>query len=204
MKLRFNLTDEKTVTNSTVKITTAIRGTINGECREKIEARCLALVKSLFPDNKWAFSNFSYNGDGLTFSVAASTRIEAALNEQLEEKAKNASTADTKLSVTHIDPSIPSHDMRRAESELRVRLVGLANAEAKTLGGNVTRVEFEPSYSAGLSNSKSMSAMATYASAAPAGGGAPQLGHSEKIMLTAMVTISSDGLPEDEAVAAAG
>ena len=122
MEIEFSLVDEKTVTNTTVKVTVSIQGTINGTKREALESRCLDLVKSLFPNNQWAFANFVFNPDGLTFTTRASTRIDASLNDGLVEKAKAVSTDSTKLSIQTIDPSIPAHDIRQAESAIRQNL----------------------------------------------------------------------------------
>lgn len=187
MKIVLNLIDETTVTNTTVKITAWITGIIQGDSREKIEARVLEAWKRLFPDGKQSFSSFTYQPDGLTFRVQAVTRIDASLNDQLNEKAKQASDDNVKIQIHNIDPSIPVHDMRAAESDLRVRMLDLAKAEASKLGGTVAKMDFTADLTIGMANNKALAFNATYA-ASPAGG-APQLGHSEKLSLSAVITV---------------
>ncbi len=188
MKTIFSLTDETTITNTTVKVMAQITGTISGETREQIEARCLAAAKRLF-DDKWAFSDFVYQPDGFTFRVNASTRIDASLNDQLTEKALTASDESTRLTIARIDPSIPTHEIRAAESDLRVKIIALAKAEAKKLKSDVLKVDFATEAVSSVANMKAMSFNATYSQEAPSGGGSPALGHSEKLSMTAQVTI---------------
>ena len=187
MKVRFSLTDETTILNSTVKVTAWITGVVNGETREQIEARALATWKTMFPDVKQAFSNFTYQPDGLTFRVQVATRIDASENDQLDQRAAEASNDTVKITGLNIDPSIPAHDLRKGESDLRVRMLSLAQDEAKKIGGVVSRVDFNPDLSGNRIASNKMF-NATYAMEA-AGGAAPVLGHSEKLSLTADVVV---------------
>lgn len=108
MKIKFDMTDEVTITNTTVKISAWIQGVINGQDRPTLEASALELAKKLFPDVQWAFSNFSYNPDGFTFRVQASTRIDATQNDQLEQRADSISeVGKLTISIHNIDASIP-------------------------------------------------------------------------------------------------
>lgn len=187
MKVRFSITDETTITNTTVKVTAWITGVVNGETREQIEARALATWKTLFPDVKQSFSNFTYQPDGLTFRVQVATRIDASENDQLDQRAVAASNDTVKITNLQIDPSIPVHDLRKGESDLRVRMLSLAQDEAKKVGGVVLKVNFNPDYS-GTRTASHKAFNATYAMEA-AGGAAPALGHSEKLTLTAEVVV---------------
>lgn len=189
MKIKFDLTDEKTVTNTTVKVNTTVRGTINGETREQIEARCLTAVKKVFPDNQWAFSNFNWNADGLTFSVAASTRIDAIKNSGLNDLAKAASDQNTKVGIQSIDASIPQHDIRRAESALRENIIMIAQKEAEYLSGKVVKVDFSEAPMNSMRSSATMKA-ASYLE--DAGVGSASLGHSEKVTMTATITVEGN------------
>lgn len=194
MKVSFTLNDEKTVTNTTVKIIVAISGTINGESRKDIEARCDEIAKKIFPDVKWAFSNFKYNGDGLTFTVSASTRIDATQNDQLASKCAEASNDSTRIAIQTIDASIPTHDIRTAESDIRINLIKLADEEAKRLGGKVQKVLFNPSYTDNYSNSRGGGRMMleTAGASYAADNSGSQLGHSEKIVISAEVSVKID------------
>jgi hypothetical protein len=186
MKVRFSLTDETTITNTTVKVTAWITGVVNGETREQIEARALATWKTLFPDVKQSFSNFTYQPDGLTFRVQVATRIDASENDQLDQRAITASNDTVRITNLQIDPSIPVHDLRKGESDLRVRMLSLAQDEAKKIGGVVSKVNFNPHSGSSIASQKMFNA--TYAMEA-AGGAAPALGHSEKLSLTADVVV---------------
>lgn len=185
MKIKFSLTDETTITNTTVKITTWLNGVVANQSRDALEAKCLETAKKLFPEAKWAFSDFTYNPDGLTFRVQASTRIDSTQNDQLAEKAKTASTnGDINIAIQNIDPSIPLYEKRAAESDLRLKMLTKAKEEAGKLGGEVSEIAFEEP------NPVNFRA-ATYAAsmAFDSAGGAPALGHSEKINLSATVTV---------------
>lgn len=196
MKIKFNLTDEVTITNTTVKVTAWVNGVINGQERPALEAASLELVKKLFPEAKWAFSNFTFQPDGFTFRVQASTRIDATQNDQLEKKAAELSeSGKLTLQIYNIDASIPLFQKREAESNLRVALIEKAKAEATKLAGVLTKVEFGEVGSQSFSNNgRAMIASASYALESTAkGGGADgvSLGHSEKIYLEASLTVDT-------------
>jgi hypothetical protein len=196
MKIQFDVTDETTITNTTVKLTGMITGVVNGQSRDALEDKALALTKELFPDAKWAFSNFQYP-DNFTFRVQVSTRIDASLNDQLDQKAERVSKkGDLQIAFSTPDASIPLHEKRKAESDLRVSLIAKAQEEAIKLGGEVKSVVFGIADSYGISNAKN----ATYASSAmrgvnleAAGGAADRvaLGHSEKIQLSASIVVKT-------------
>lgn len=194
MKIKFDMTDEVTITNTTVKISAWIQGVVNGQERSALEAQALELAKKLFPDASWAFSNFTYP-DGFTFRVQATTRIDATQNDQLAERAKAISeTGKLNLIINTIDASIPLHQRRAAESDLRVSIIEKAKAEAAKLGGSVSEIEFSDAHVRDIT-SNSMRASASYALESTAkGGGADgvSLGHSEKIYLAANLTIDTD------------
>lgn len=194
MKIKFEMTDEVTITNTTVKISAWIQGVINGQDRPALEAQALELARKLFPDVKWAFSNFTYQPDGFTWRVQASTRIDATLNDQLEVRADQLSeSGKVTLTIHHIDASIPLHQKREAESDLRVALIEKAKAEASKLGGNLTEIVFGDIETQRLSNAAGMrAASASYMlEAKGAGADGVSLGHSEKIYLSATLTVDT-------------
>lgn len=195
MKISFDINDEKTVTNTTVKLTAWISGQVGEDDRSKLEKRARDVVEKFMPNRgsdgtlKWAYSDFSYINNGMMFRVQATTRIDSSLNDQLEEKAKLASDRQTEIRITDLDASIPMHELRAAESDLRVKLILLAQAEAKKLGGSIAKISFgHPG--------RVPSSAATYASMVSNSGKAAgyegtELGHSEKISLKASVVVSS-------------
>jgi len=194
MKIRFDLTDEVTITNSTVKITAWINGVINGQDRPALEEASLEMVKKLFPDAKWAFSNFTFQPDGFTFRVQASTRIDATQNDQLEQKAaKLSEQGKLTLSIYNLDPSIPLFQKREAESNLRVALIEKAKAEAAKLGGRVSNITFTEAVSQQFANNgRAMMASASYSLESVGAPASASLGHSEKIYLSANITVRAD------------
>jgi len=193
MKIKFELTDEVTITNTTVKISAWIQGVINGQDRPALEAAALDLAKKLFSDASWAFSNFTYQPDGFTFRVQATTRIDATQNDQLETRADQLSEqGKLTISINNIDASIPLHQRREAESNLRVALIEKATAEATKLGGSLSEVEFRDPQSRDVtSNLRAMNA--SYAlEAKGVGADGVSLGHSEKIYLSATLTVDTN------------
>jgi len=193
MKIKFDLTDEVTITNTTVKLTVLVEGVINGADRPTLEASALELTNKLFSDVKWSFSNFRFMPDGFTFQVQAAARIDSAVNDQLDTRA-NAISERGKLTLQVIDTdvSIPLHQKRKAESDLRVALIEKAQAEASKLNGQLAEVVFTQSRSTDYSNSMRG---ATYAASSSfdAKGGAEivNLGHSEKILLSASILVDT-------------
>jgi hypothetical protein len=189
MKIKFDLTDEVTITNNTVKVTVAITGVINGQDRPALESSALELANKFFPGASWAFSNFSFQPDGFTFRVQASTRVDASLNDQLEQKATDLNERGIlTLQICDTDTSIPLFQKRDAESDLRLAIIEKAKAEASKLGGSISSIEFkEPgSHRDVYSNG---ARMASY-SLESAGG--PGLGQSEKIYLSAKIEVDTD------------
>lgn len=186
MKIKFEIADEKTINNQTVKITAQISGVINDRDRGALEQAAKDLAEKLVPDASWAFSNFQFLPDGFTFRITATTRIDSSQNDQLEQKAKAVS--DSKLTITMHNPdvSIPLFQRREAESNLRIALIEKANAEATKLGGKVSSIVFHESNAIPMT-SNSYRAAATMEAV---GAGAPKgLGHSEKIQMTASLVI---------------
>jgi hypothetical protein len=146
LKITFNLTDETTVTNDTVKLTLYLTGVAGGIARADIDKTCRAAVEklglTLYEGATWAFSGFHYDNNGLTFGITATTRISADQNDQIEQKAESLSTPTVRIDVQNIDPSIPAWKLREAETKLRQRLIELANKEAESLGGTLSTINF--------------------------------------------------------------
>lgn len=193
MKIKFDMTDEVTITNTTVKISAWVQGVVNGQERPALEAAALELVKKLFPDASWAFSNFTYP-DGFTFRVQATTRIDATQNDQLAQRAEAVSEqGKLNLIIHNIDPSIPLHQKREAESNLRLAIIEKAKAEAEKLGGKVSEIEFSEAHSRDITSNSLRAASYVMESTAKGGGSdGVSLGHSEKIFLAASLVIDTD------------
>lgn len=188
MKITFDLTDEKTITNDTVRLTTMITGAVAEQSRDKLEAAADEITKQLV-NKDWSFSNFTYSPDGFTFSVTANTRIPAVENDRMAERAA-ALGARGKITIQLIeaDPSIPLHQKRDAESNLRVALIDKATAEAEKLGGVVETIAFSRAQSQAL---RGIMASSSYSNEAFGGAAADNvsLGHSEKIAMTASIIV---------------
>jgi len=195
MKIKFELTDETTITNTTVKISAWIQGVIDGQERPALEGRALEMAKKLFPDASWAFSNFTYMPDRFTWRVRATTRIDATQNDQLDERADQANEpGKITISFEAPDASIPLHQRRDEESKLRVALIAKAKEEAAKLAGTLTRVEFTESQRRDITSNSMRMASASYMESTAKGGGADgvSLGHSEKIYISAILTVDTD------------
>lgn len=189
MKIKFDLTDEVTITNTTVKVTIYITGVINGQERPALESSALDLANKFFPGANWAFSNFTFQPDGFTFGVQASTRVDASLNDQLEQKAADLNERGIlTLQIFNIDTSIPLFQKRDAESDLRLSIIEKARSEAKKLGGVISSIEFKELGARDGFNGGARMAASYSLESAPGGG----LGQSEKIYLTAKVEIDTD------------
>lgn len=198
MKIKFDLSDEITITNQTVKVTAMITGVVGKSDRKALEDKANELAKKLFPDADWAFSNFRYSG--FTFTVNATTRIDSAQNDQLEVRADEISDAtDLAIQILDLDTSIPLHQSREAESDLRVALIEKAKAEAVKLGGTVSDVVFGQPRAQAIARGAMMAAASYMESAkGPAGvmgdagpAGGAGLGHSEKITMSANILVDT-------------
>lgn len=142
MKVVFNLGEDTTVVNDTIKVTCAITGVIGESNKEQIDERVRAVTHSMFPDADWAYANYSTASDGLTFRVSATTRVPTSAHERLDDRCEEASNQTTLITVTNIDTSIPEWQVREEESKLRLRIIDLAHAEAAKIGGLLESVEF--------------------------------------------------------------
>ena len=194
MKIKFDMTDEVTITNTTVKITAWIAGVINGQDRPTLEAQALELAKKLFPDVSWAFSNFTFQPDGFSFRVQANCRIDSTENDNLPAKAEVlGEKGKLTISISNIDSSIPLFQKRDAESDLRVALIDKAKAEASKLGGVVSAVNFSEAHVRDITSNAYGGRAASYALESTSkgiGADSVNLGHSEKIYLQASVEVT--------------
>lgn len=187
MKIKFNMTDEKTLVNQTVKITTQINGVISDRDRNGLEQAAKELAEKLIPDASWAFSNFQFLPDGFTFRINASTRIDSSQNDQLEQKAKAISDGRMTIALHSPDVSIPLFQRREAESNLRIALIEKAKAEAEKLGGKLSSIKFHDSNAHPITSNSYRAA--SYESAGGMAADSKGLGHSEKIQMMADVVI---------------
>lgn len=188
MKITFDLSDEKTITNDTVKISTLVQGAVADQSRDLLEAAADKITKELV-NKDWSFSNFTYSGDGFTFNVTATTRIPASENDRMAERAQTLGLrGKITIQLIEADPSIPLHQKRDAESNLRVSLIEKATAEATKLGGKVDAIAFSRASSQAMRGAMMAS---TYSLSNDAGGGLEgvSLGHSEKLAINATVTV---------------
>jgi hypothetical protein len=193
MKITFDLTDEKTITNDTVKLAVLVTGAVAEQSRDVLETAADAITKQLV-NKDWSFSNFTYSTDGFTFSVTASTRIPAQENDRLAERAAQLGTrGKITITLTDADPSIPLHQKREAESNLRVSLIEKAKTEAEKLGGKVDAIAFSRANSQALRGAMMASSYSLSNDATGGGLEGVSLGHSEKMALTASIAVIVGG-----------
>lgn len=194
MKLIFEIKEERTIVNNTVKVTCLIKGVIGDDDRGNIDLRVQEVANRLFPDAKWAFSFYQELSDGFTFQVHASTRVDAMQNDRLAERANEACIKGTNIEISNIDQKIPQRQMREEESSLRIALIAAAKEEAQKLGGRVERIDFTEMARFGSSTVAASSAFyeAKGSGGRPGPAGAAGIGHSEKIALEAKLEIEVD------------
>lgn len=191
MKIIFGIKEEATVVNNTIKVNCAIGGVIGGDTKEQIDARVLISVKRLFPEAEWSFANYQELTDGFTFRVNASARVEASENERLDERTEEAGDKVTTIMITDIDNSIPQRQIREEESNLRLRMIELAKAEAEKLSGEVEKIDFceiirsDSQFRGARYMGKEVATMFMDSSDAMQ----KRIGHSEKISLEAKLEI---------------
>lgn len=185
MKVTFTITDETVVVSNTVKVTVNVSGQVGDDNRAGHEGRAKAITEQFISDADWAYSNFQYGANGLTFSVNGTCRIPAQDNQDLYAKAQEVSDRQTTLTVHHIDPSVPARELQEGESRLRKRMLERAKDSAKELGAfKVREIDFTEARSGGAKSMTFSTANYSVDSAESAG-----LGHSEKIALSADVTV---------------
>ncbi len=194
MKLTFDMMDEKTVTNDTIKVTATIDGLVQGDTKEVIEESIQAAMKELLPDADWAFSNFTfYRRNFPMYSVKASARVLASHDDGLVDRAEKLTTDKLAIAIENIDHSIPAHRFKEAESELRETLLLRATAEAKKLSeiyGQSLEVDSIRFGAPTVSQPIRMASASYLESSVSAKGGG--LGHSEKTVLSAKVVLKTE------------
>lgn len=207
MRYQFILNDEKTVTNPTVKVTVQATGPADAP-REELETRVQDALSAFLPDVTWIFGGFgvSSNAGFPIYTVLASARINAELNDNLEERAANYRGKGASLRLYDIDQSIPLHIIREAEQTMRLNILKLANIELDRLSNeasglpagtlpklHIEQLDFSIQRSSPYRNAKDPSSYSTANSMAPAAaGGIGAIGYSEKIYSSAVVLISDN------------
>jgi hypothetical protein len=126
--------------------------------------------------------------------VTATTRIPANENDRLAERAAQLGMrGKITIQLVEADPSIPLHQKREAESNLRVTLIEKAKAEAVKLGGTVEAIAFGRANSQAMRGAMMASTYALESTTNDAMGGGVSLGHSEKMAMNATITMVISG-----------
>jgi hypothetical protein len=202
MRYVFQLDDEKTVSNDTVKVMLHATGPVDKDSRANLETRVRKALKEFLPDVTWVFGGFTFDESSgyPMFVVPASARISAELNDDLTAKAQRLDSAGVRLSVYNIDQSIPLHLIRTAEESLRLSLLNLANEELKrvqdaTGNSKLSIQSFSVTKSHSGGGKGSMSVANSYTMEVGASRG-DSIEYSEKVFLQAAVVLSD----EDDAI----
>lgn len=213
--LSFQLEAETTITNQTVKITAVVAAVIDGQkiTNENISSLVRDMLNNLVT-GEWSFSNPSREKDETGYeraSFTATVRVDQTQNFNLDQRAEDASQVGLRITQVYTDTSTPKRAIAEAETALRGVLLERAANQAKELStraGRTYRVA-SLSYSSMNNSASNIRASAQYSlesatsfAAAPPGGGA--IGHSQKLSMTANVTLATaEGTPTDKNVAAA-
>ena len=200
MKIEFAITDEKTVINETVKLGLQITGLVLDQSKEDIVARCKDVLGRVVPQSgasqqpSWAWSAFDeMNHDGFPrFSVTATTRVNESDIFQLDDRIRQINDIEKNIQVRvfNKDVSVPLYQLREAESDLRLSLLERADNEAKKIGSAKVRkiVIMKPEDVDMRFQSKGFAAT-SYAAATDSPHGGSSFGASQKIVLSAIVTV---------------
>ncbi len=182
MEIRFEISDELTVTNQTIRLHLRVSGQSLSDSKDEIDNRIVTICKK-FMDVDWTYSNFTFGNNGMTFSSDAYCRIPSKHNDKLENKVSVVNDNYTAITILDIDSNIPSYDIRDAESDLRLKLIELCKKESEKLSGEIISIDFTDQ---NLSNQKSLhkSLVANAYSDSHS-----QFGHSQKISMSATVTM---------------
>jgi hypothetical protein len=197
--VQFSLTEDKVVTNETVKVSVTVQAMIDGETITNGNlSSSIRSILDQFIKADWAFSNpmrqFDTGIEKATFS--AHCRIPASENYDLTARATALNAKGIGLYNVVTDTSIPAKQIKEAESELRASLLKLIQQEADVMSSDgytytIGQVSFS---SVGQTMAKSMRA-STYATASFNDADDDAIGNSERIALTANVVLTAANFP---------
>lgn len=198
-----SFTIEEAIVSDTVKVTISANLAGKAEDTTDVRTQITTALKGVL-DVEWAFTKLDRREDssGLErVSATATARIPEGQVAGLASKARAASVAGLKLTVGSVDYSPAASKVEEVIKGLRRKLYALAQEEAnilqETAGQDasgkwrVNSVSFAPqAYNSPFNVARSYSGNVT-ASLEAAGGGAPEgLDLTQKVSLTAQVTLA--------------
>lgn len=204
-EIEFALTEDMVVTNDTVKVSVMIAVMINGDVTNENLSSVVRAALNKFIEGDWVFSNPTRQFDtGIEKAVFnAHIRIPASENYDLHRRAEKVNTKGIQLHSIIPDVSIPVYQMRAAESELRAKLLAAARSEADILStaygtpvtvhcvtyGNYDRSVSKSLRAGSYASSAATSASNAATSASFGGGVLDAIGNSERVAMTANITL---------------
>ncbi len=202
-EISFTLMAEHTVVNDTVKIVAGISGIITSEMTEdKLKDSIRKMMRRLIKDAQWNFANVTRrnHASGMEqIDLEASARVSEKENYGLEKRAREVSQEGMSVTEIRADSDPPRNMLDGCESELRIRLLGMAvkerDAISKAMGASyrIGEVNFRKIASASLSNNASRGGSTRIASASSYGTSYDDedgLGNAVKLTMEAAVTLS--------------
>lgn len=200
------LSAEKTIPTETVKVSASI--TLSVTSAEAVDVRKVITDKlKTILDADWSLTALNRQPDASgreQVTAAAVARVDEGLAAGFDNKCKQASGEGIQIRAGSVDYSPPRNVVNEAKIELRKQLYGLAQEEVALVeasmtsthadrGWRVADVAFTDVVPVAMNNirgAKSMVLESTaYAASAP-GGGASEIGLTQKVSLFATVTIA--------------
>lgn len=188
--IEFQVRAEKVVVNDTVKISADVHALVAGETTEEALRSDIRETMRRFVDADWHFSNMRREADTTGFErvhLMATARVPERENYNLENRAREVSRKGLAISDIHVDTSIPTWMIDKAEKELRIEIIKKVGEEAKAIceaAGRqyrVGRISFGGMPGLNVANS-------SFAYGA-AMGADESLGNAQKLQMQASVTL---------------
>ena len=142
--LRFMLSAEEVVVNTTVKVIAMISATISRETPEQTLKDSLRDMMKRFIDTEWQFSGMARasSTSGMEdVRVTATARVPESENYGLDRRREEASREGMRIYSHQTDTSPTIEQRLEAQSKLRQTLLSMAMDEAATLG-NLLSVQY--------------------------------------------------------------
>ena len=209
--ITFQLSDDMTITNDTVKITVPVNVSLVGDLTEETFRQKVRSALSSFINTDWKFGGINRETDSSgieRINFVAVSRITEGMNYDLRGRADRVSTHGLALGTPVIDNSVPPTMILDAERKLRLSIIKRAlqevaeiNTETK-LDLRLSHIDFNAGdpysatkFSNALRNTKSMSYGSGFISNLSVDASSEDeeettLANAHKIAITANVTLS--------------
>lgn len=191
--IHFTLTEESTLVNETVKITVHVNVLAVDKDETSVRAEIRGALEKFIPGTEWQFSNQRRGDDNgyerVTLNAVA--RVKETENYSLEQRLEAVSKMGMKLQLQGVDDTMPQRAIQDEEQALRLRILTKALEEADKVVA-LTRRDYRLGQVQFGQNQQfaSKGITASLAATAHAGGSDAGFGSSQKLRLTANVTLS--------------